>query len=347
MKKVILFGTMALMVAACGNKSEKAEPTAPVAVEEKAKNVRIMDLESSTIDILEETTATINAFEKVYLAPTIAGRIHDVKVDVNDMVKENQLVVEMDDAQLKQMKVQLDNLEKEMVRMDTLIQYGSVSEQIYDQTKMQYETLKVNYQNMLDNTRMSSPIDGIVTERYFDNNEIYGGAPNTQVGKAAILVVEQINKLEVVMNMSSRYFPLVKKGLEARLFSDIYPDKEFYGEVSLVYPTIDPMTRTFTVEITIPNKDLILRPGMYAKVQVKLGEKDALVVPSSAVLMQDGTANRFIFINNDGVAQRVPVELGARFDDRLEILSEIDLVGKQLVVAGQSKLNNGDKIAIN
>ncbi len=346
MKKVILFGTMALMLAACGNNSKKAEETAQVAVDEKAKNVRVKTLEKTVIDVQEETTATINAYEKVYLAPTMPGRIREVKVDINDVVRKDQAVVLMDDAQLIQVKMQLDNLEKEMVRMDTLIQYGSVSQQIYDQTKMQYETLKVNYQNMLDNTCLISPINGVVTARYFDNNEIFGGAPNTQAGKPAVLVIEQINKLEVLMSMSARYFPLVKNGMTANLNTDIYPDREFQGKVSLVYPTIDPMTRTFSVEITIPNSDLTLRPGMYAKVQVNLGKKEAIVVPSSAVLMQDGTANRFVFLNNNGVAQRVFVDIATRFDDQLEIVSDIDLEGKQIIVAGQSKLDDGDKLSI-
>lgn len=348
MKRILIFSSLALLLVACGANPKSAEVEASAApVVEKAKNVRVMTLEKKTIDIKQESTAAITAYDKVYLAPTMPGRIKNIKVEVTDKVSQGQLVVLMDDAQLVQVKVQLQNMEKEMERMDTLIQYGSVSQQVYDQTKMQYETLKVNYQNMKDNTRMTSPISGVVTGRYYEDNEIYGGAPNTQAGKAAVVVIEQIDKLKVKVNMSARYFPLVENGMDATLITDIYPEQEFHGEVSLVYPTIDPQTRTFTVEITIPNKELILRPGMYAKVKVKLDEKEALVVPASVVLMQEGTSNRFVFIENNGKAQKVRVTLGERYDDQLEIISNVDLEGRKIIVAGQSKLDDGDKLKVN
>jgi len=348
MKKIITFSTLLLLMVACGGHPKSAkEDTSTAVVEQKAKNVRVMTLAKKTIAIEQESSAAINAYDKVYLAPTMPGRIKDVKVEVTDKVKKGQLVVLMDEAQLVQLKVQLDNLEKEMARMDTLIQYGSVSQQVYDQTKMQYESLKINYKNMKDNTRLTSPINGVVTGRYYEDNEIYGGAPNTQAGKAAVVVIEEINKLKVQINMSARYFPLVKKGIEATLVTDVYPEREFKGSVSLVYPTIDPQSRTFTVEITIPNDDMILRPGMYAKVNVKLGEQEALIVPSSAVLMQEGTANRFVFIEKNGVAKKVLVTLGERFDDQLEIIADVPLEGEKIVIAGQSKLDDGDKLNIN
>ncbi len=347
MKKVLILSSLTLLLAACGGSPKKADDSVAEVDEVKARNVRVMTIEEDTIEIQQEYTAAINAYDKVYLAPTMPGRIKEVKVEVTDKVQKGQLVVLMDDAQLLQMRVQLENFEKEMERMDTLIQYGSVSQQVYDQTKTSYEANKVSYQNMLENTRLLAPFSGIVTERYFDDNELFSAAPNTQAGKAAVVVIEQITKLKVNVNVSARYFPLVKNGLDAALVTDIYPEKEFHGEVSLVYPTIDPQTRTFTVEITIPNDDMSLRPGMYAKVKLTLGEKRALVVPSSAVLMQDGTANRFVFLEKNGVAQKVFVRLGERFDDQLEILSEMELGGQNIVVAGQSKLENGDKLKVN
>lgn len=352
MKQLISISLLALAMFACGgNPKEKEGKSAKgEAVEEevvKSQKVRVMTLEEKTIDVVQEYTAAINAFDKVYLAPTMPGRIVDVKVEVTDKVRKDQLVVLMDDAQLLQLKVQYDNFKKEMERMDTLIQYGSISQQIYDQTEAQYSTTKASYENMLENTKLVAPFDGIVTGRYFDDKEIYNGQPNTQAGKAAIVTIEHIEKLKVKVNMSARFFPLVKNGLKSTLVTDIYPNQEFSGEVSLVYPTIDPQTRTFTVEMTFPNKSLTLRPGMYAKVKVKLDEKTALMVPASTVLMQEGTANRYIFIAEGDKARRVAVQLGERFDDQLEILSEENLTGQKVIVAGQSKLENGDLIEVN
>ncbi len=341
MRKIIAVSMLALLAFSCGNKDKTTETET-----EKGKNVKVLTLEKQRIKVQREYTAAINAFDKVYLAPTVPGRIANVKVEVNDKVQKGQTVVMMDDAPLLQLEVQYKNLEKEMARMDTLIHYESISQQIYDQTQAQYIATKTNYDNLKENTKLLAPFNGVVTNRFYDDKEIYSGAPNTQVGKSAIVIIEQIEKLKVNLNVSARFFPLVKNGMYATLSTDIYPGQQFAGKVSLVYPTIDPSTRTFTVEITIPNSDLSLRPGMYAKVNLDLDEKEALIVPSSAVLMQEGTSNRFIFIVENDKAKRVAVSLGERFDDKLEIIAEIPVEGKKMVVAGQSKLDNGDLIEV-
>ncbi len=341
MRKIMALGLLALLTFACDKKDKTTEIET-----EKAKNVKVVTLQKKRIEVQREYTAAINAFDKVYLAPTVPGRIVDVKVEVNDKVQKGQPVVMMDEAQLLQLEVQYKNLEKEMGRMDTLIRYGSVSQQIYDQTQAQYIATKTSYNDLKENTRLLAPFNGVVTNRFYDDKEIYSGAPNTQAGKAAIVIIEQIEKLKVNLNVSARFFPLVKNGMEAQLSTDIYPGQNFAGRVSLIYPTIDPGTRTFTVEITIPNRDLTLRPGMYAKVKLNLDQKEALIVPSSAVLMQEGTANRFIFIAENNKAKRVAVALGERFDDQLEIIPETPIEGKKLIVTGQSKLDNGDLIEV-
>ncbi len=344
MKKILGLSLLSLALVACGSQEEATDTQTETT---NVATVKTMKLQPQTIEVLQEYTAAINAYDKVYLAPTVPGRIVDVKVEVNDRVSKNQTLVLMDDAQLNQLKVQYETLKKEMLRMDTLIIYGSVSQQAYDQLKAQLEATETSYNNLKENTFVTSPFNGIVTNRYFDDNEIFSGAPNTQEGKAAILTIEQIDRLKVNIEMSARFFPYVKNGMAATLTTDIYPDKEFDGKVSLIYPTINSQTRTFTVEIMIPNSSKILRPGMYAKVKVKLGEKDAIVVPSSVVLMQDGTSNRYIYISENGVAKRVMVEIGERFDDKLEIIAKENLVGKQVIVAGQSKIDSGDALVEN
>ncbi len=331
-----------LLIMSCSSSKEKEQTDEAPA----KKTVKVTTLQPEVIEIDEQYTATINAFDKVYLAPNMPGRIKEIKVEVNDRVRKNQEVVKMDASQLIQMEVQFANLEKEMARMDSLIAYGSISQQVYDQTDAQYRATKANLDNLRENTIIKSPFNGLVTGRYYEDSEIYGGTPNTNDGKAAILTIEQIEKLKVVVNMSERFFPLVKTGLKTKLTTDVYGNEEFVGTVSLVYPTIDPSTRTFTVEITIPNGNLKLRPGMFARVSVNLGEKETIVAPASAVLMLEGTSNRYVFIEENGQAKHVDVKLGKRFDDKLEIISEHIKPGDKLITSGQSKLNNGDLIQV-
>lgn len=342
MRKNILTLAGALLLVSCGGSKQSNETQEEVV----KKTVKVTTLHPEVIEIKEEYTATINAFDKVYLAPNMPGRIKEIKVEVNDRVSKGQQLVQMDASQLIQMEVQFANLQKEMNRMDTLIAYGSISQQIYDQTEAQYQAAKASLQNLRENTSLISPFNGLVTGRFYEDNEIYSGSPNTNDGRAAILTIEQIGKLKVVVNMSERFFPLVKAGLKTRLTTDVYGEEEFDGAVSLIYPTIDPQTRTFTVEITIPNTGLKLRPGMFARVNVSLGEKEALVVPASSVLMLEGTSNRYVFVEENGKAKHVDVTLGERFDDKLEIISGELKPGNKLITSGQSKLNNGDLIEV-
>lgn len=349
MKKILSFGLLVLLLASCGAKpeQEKAKKNTPVVLEEKVKQVRVMTIEKSTIDIQQEYTAAINAYDVAYVTSTMPGRIDKINVEVGDKVKRGDALVKMDDTNLAKLKLSYLNSETNKLRGDTLVKTASMSQQNYEMLVLQYEINRLDYNNMKENMVLKAPFNGIVTARYFEDHDVYSGAPNTQAGKASIVTVEQIEKLKVEVGVASRYFPKVKQGLEATLTTDIYPDTTFSGKVTLVAPTIDPSTRTFTAEITISNNSLILRPGMYAKLKLKLDQKEALVVPSSAVLMQEGTANRFIFIEKNGIAKRVNVKIGERFDHQLEIISDNNLEGQSIVIAGQSKLENGDKVNVN
>ncbi len=156
----------------------------------------------------------------------------------------------------------------------------------------------------------------------------------------------QINPVKITVSISEQNYPLIKNGMIARITADVYPDKEFTGKIFRVHPTIDPMSRTFRAEIQISNGNEVLRPGMFARVYIDMGEVEAFVVPSSSVLVQEGTNDRFIFVADGNTASRRLVRLGKRFDDKVEI-AEGDLKeGDNLVVDGQARLKDGLSIEI-
>ena len=134
--------------------------------------------------------------------------------------------------------------------------------------------------------------------------------------------------------------------LSVELKSNIYPDRVFEGKVSIVYPTIDPASRTFTVEVKIPNNDEALRPGMYGTINFFIGETSTLVVPAIAVLKLQGANDRYLFLNENGRAKRVGVTLGRRFDDKVEVFSDDIKPGAQLVIVGQGRLIDGSPLKI-
>ena len=137
--------------------------------------------------------------------------------------------------------------------------------------------------------------------------------------------------------------------MKVQVYSDIYPDKVFPATIEIVYPTIDPSTHTFQAKLNIPNSGEKIRPGMYVRTTLALGEIDAIVVPYQSVLKLTGSNDRYVFVEEDGVARRVAVTLGQRFDDKIEILPVTpgDLKeGDHLVVTGQARLVDGSKLEI-
>ena len=130
------------------------------------------------------------------------------------------------------------------------------------------------------------------------------------------------------------------------LQTDIYPGETFPATIEIVYPTIDPTTHTFQIKLEIPNLSERLRPGMYVRTTLSLGKAETIIVPYQAVLKLQGANDRYVFINDHGTAKRVPVKLGQRFDDRIEIISDEIRPGDELVVGGQSRLVGGVKLQV-
>ncbi len=313
---------------------------------EEARPVKTMTLKKVELERSIDYPATLEPFEEVYFAPSQPGRINKIFVDVGDRVKKGQLLVKMDQTQLTQALLQVENARTNFYRMDTLKRLNSISDQQYDQAKTQYEVAVSNLEFLRENTKLKAPFNGIVTEKYYKEGEMYSGAPNTQVGKAAIVTIMQFSPLKAVVSITEKYFPTIKEGMEAVIKSDIYPDETFTGIVHQVYPTINPATRTFKTEVKVNNPNKQLRPGMFTKVHINLKDDVALMAPAIAVVKQEGTNNRYVFVNKNGKAHKIDVEIGTRHNDKVELVSDKIQEGMELIVAGQVNLMNGDLINV-
>lgn len=341
-KPIALAGIFLATVFACSQKesANTAEDT------QEVYPVRVQKIQKKTITRTLEYTADLTSFEKVYLAPASPGRIDEIYVDAGDHVSQGQTLIEMDESQLVQAKSQLQNARSNFRRLDTLYKMGSVSEQRYEQAKTQYEVAREQVQSLQENTTIQSPLNGLVTAKYYEAQEMYSGTPNTQAGKAAVITLMQINPLKAFIDVPERYYPSIRKGMDARLKLDVYPDTTLQGRVHRIYPTIDQSTRTFQVEVLVDNPDGKIRPGMFTRVTLQMRDVKALVVPSIAVMKEEGTDKRYIFINDNGVARKIQVRIGKRFNDQLEIIAGELHEGMEMVVAGQGKLLEGAELKV-
>ena len=316
------------------------------AVAPKAIPVKVMELSIEPITVTQTVTSTVVAFEETYLSPALSGRIRRVLVEVNDHVKKGQLLVEMDRTQLDQTTLQFQQLNTDMTRLDTLLQYGSVTQQSYDQMKSQVETTELVLRNLEENTLLRAPYNGVITAKYYNDGELYSPTPNTPVGKAALISMIQIDPVKVVVNLSETYLPLVKEGMTATVSTDVYPDLTFSGKIFRIHPTVSAASRTFATEVRIPNRQGKLAPGMFARVSLEMGESEGLMVPAISVLQQSGTNERYIMLNENGSAKKVVVKIIKRYNDQLEISSPEIHGGEQLIYAGQARLEDGTPVNV-
>jgi len=336
-----------LLLAACTQKEKNTEAKVTVAATEAvtAIPVRTIPVIKTIISRTIDYTSTIQAYEEVNMAPSVPGRVDEIYVEVGDRVQKGQKLFLMDRTQYYSNMIQLASLEKDLARMDTLLKVGSIKQQAYDQMKAQCEIMKTNVGFMEENTLLEAPFSGIITGKYLENGELYSGAPSMS-GKSAVVTLMQINPVKITVSISEQNYPLIKKGMEARVVADVYPDKEFSGRIFRVHPTVNAMSRTFEVEIEIPNGNETLRPGMFVRAYIDMGQTEAFVVPSNAVMIQEGTNDRFVFVAADGIASRRQVKLGKRFDDMVEIAEGDIREGDNLVINGQARLSDGLKIEV-
>jgi len=336
-----------IILSACSGGKEKTTGMEKAASgPSKTEIVKVMQLEMQKISHAVEYTATLQGYEEVHLAPAAPGRIEAIYVEEGSRVSPGQVLVQMDRTQLHQAEIQMRTLATDFARLDTLQKVGSIPQQQYDQLKAQYEIARSNVEFLTGNTRLKAPFSGIISGKYFEAGEMYSGAPVAPVGKAAILSLVQIDRLKVIVPVSEKYYPQIQTGMNAKISVDIYPGQEFSGKVVRIFPTIDPASHTFSVEVVTPNSSAILRPGMFARVSFDLGEVDAVVLPALAVLKMQGSNERYLFVEKDGKAERIPVSIGARFDDRIEVISDLLKPGDRVIVSGQSRLLHGVPVQV-
>jgi membrane fusion protein, multidrug efflux system len=338
-----------LILAGCASKTDKAGSAKTATANDEAKAaipVKVMTLAKTKIARTIDNTATILPFEEVNMAPSTPGRIEKIYVEVGDRIKKDDALFLMDRTQLYQLKLQLSSLEKDLGRIDTLLRSGSAKQQQYDQMKTQYDVTKTNVDFMEQNTMLKAPFSGVITGKYFEDGEMYSGSPTTQTGRSAVVTVMQINPLKVNVSLSEQYYPLIKKGMKADITADVYKNEQFQGTVYRIAPTVNSASRSFIIELELPNRNDLLKPGMFVRVSMDLAEVETFVVPANTVLVQEGTNIRFVFIERNKIAERIEVLLGKRFDDRLEIISNNLKAGDKLITEGQSRLINGDKVEI-
>jgi RND family efflux transporter MFP subunit len=325
------------LTACGGNREQAANETAAADAADTRVKVHTTVARLQAVDDVSTYTGNVQADVINHITPTMPGRIERIYVEIGDRVAKDQLLVQMESSNLQQQTTQLANLERDYERYSALLEVGGIAQQQVDQIKTQIDVLKAAIKNLQDNTQLRSPIGGVVTARNYDNGNVFAQQP--------ILTVQQLNLLKVIINVSESYFTKVRVGMAVDIRLDVYGSEVFAGKVSLIYPTVDASSHTFGVEVAIDNRDMKVRPGMYARVTLNFGTGESIVVPDVAVQKQAGANDKYVFVVRDGVARYRRVEPGQRLNEQCEILSGIE-PGDEVVTAGHTRLIDGAPVQV-
>ncbi len=312
----------------------------------------------------------------VEATPKVSGRLESVTVRLGDRVSRGQVLAKIEDSELLEQikqaeaayevggasirqrdadlrlaKTNLDRSKNLFDRQlipkqtmdDTDARYVAAVAQLdlakaqYSQAQARLDELKIN----LDNTRITSPVNGFVGSRTLDPGAWV--TPNS-----VFLSLVDISVVRIITKVVERDLRRITQGLKADVEVDAFPGEKFMGRVAQVAPVLDPATRTAQVEIDIPNPQFRLKPGMYARVNFTVEEHaNTLVVPANSVV--DVQGSRGVFQPEKGqqgdVVRFKKIEVGLSDNDHIEVASGLR-EGESIVTTGAAALREGDRVIL-
>lgn len=323
-------------------------------------------------------TADITPNQTVNIFSRVDGYIGKLFVDKGDFVKANQLLVEIDHqdylhavnqakanlaaarAKVTQQDASVRNTKLTLERMQALIKDQFVSQQDLDNAQVNsdaavaaLESLRAQVKQMevalaqaetnLAYSYIRAPFAGYVAERNLDSGAyVTGAATSNSTISRGIVSLHDIETVRTIIEVVEKDVPLVQIGQKAEIRAEAYPDRTFEGTVTRVVQALNRATRTMTVEIDLPNKDHLLKGGMFARVEVLVGKhSNAVQIPIDAVSRLEDA--QYVYVVREGKAERVPVEIGVRDENLVEITKGLNGF-EQVIVSGKDLVHDGTTV---
>ena len=305
---------------------------------------RPVKVERGDIVAIVSATGTISPVNKVDVSSKITGLIEEVRVNENDRVKKDQVLIVLDDqklaAQVEQSRAKLANATANYERARKMNQVGAYSNQQLDAARMDYEVAKAAYDDAVSNledTIIKAPIDGVVVGKPIPAGQtVSPGISNPMV----LLTVADLEQMQIEALIDESDIGKVKVGQKVTFTVDAYADKTFTGKVAIISnkANIQQNVVYYTVYIDVDSPEGLLKPTMTARVSVRIGERNnVVVVPIMA--LKDNKGQRFVSILKDGQVQNVRVVTGLASEDQIEVIKGLE--AGQMLLLPQAKTNAG------
>ena len=341
MKRLLLALPLASLAAGCGKAPSSGGPppgampvlsvVAPVRQEPLAETLRLV--------------GTLEAIEQVEISAEMEARVLEVGFADGQRVAKGDMLFRLDDdrpkAQLAEAKARFHLAQTDFDRSSKLFENQTVAREVLDQSSATLETAKASLviaERLLEDTVLVAPFDGNLTERRVSRGQL------VTRGQSLCTLV-QTSPIRAVFSVPERFISQLSTNLSVNLTSVAWPDRTFPGKVDYIAPIVEAASRTVRMHARLDNADNLLKPGMFAGLNLVFRMRDqALLIPESAVFFR-GDQTLVVVRNAEGKAEFKPVKVGVRSGGSVEITEGL-AKGEQVVAEGFQKMGPGSVILI-
>ncbi|MCD6595096.1 efflux RND transporter periplasmic adaptor subunit [bacterium] len=299
--------------------------------------VRIVPAKIANIQQTLHYSGIIRGYREVAIAPGMSSWVTKILVKEGDIVRKGQILAKLSPEQFDQAKAQYTAAKENYERMKKLYSQGSISKQRFDQVDAGYKAAKAGFALASKNTELRAPFNGVVASVNVEQGAFY----NSMMERSGILTVVELKKAKIEINVSDKDISSVKLNQSAFVRCDAFPDTVFIGSVESADKIADPYSGTYKVTVVVPNKDKIIRSGMFANVDVVIAKSDsAIVIPQSAIV-----SDTIIYIADGSKAKSRKIALGVQNDSLAQVIAGIE-IGEPVIVEGTLGLFDGAPIVV-
>jgi membrane fusion protein (multidrug efflux system) len=339
-----LLGSLCLLLLACAQGGAAEKPKGDAAATPGVP-VKVSPVAPRRLARTVELSGSLASPEDSTIAAEVEGKIVGLKFDLGDRVRRGDVLARINPDEYKfrmdQADAQRQQAEANLKRVDQLAKNEMVPAAQLDDARSQAAQSRAMAdlaKKKFGDTEVRAPFDGAVAKRTVMPGEY------VKPGQALFEVVS-LDPLKMTGEVPERFLPDIHQGDHVEAHVDAFPDKAFEGKVSRVSPSVNPQSRSFTIEALIANKDRLLRPGMFAKLHLHFaGEEDSIVVPENAVSAFAGVSRVFVISGN--VAHEKKIEIDQHLPDGMVAIKGDVKAGDQVATAGLARLAEGVPVVV-
>ncbi|AQS51276.1 hypothetical protein PAEH1_06425 [Paenalcaligenes hominis] len=313
---------------------------AQAATPAQAERVRVEVAPVRTQRLAQQVTAvgSLRAKNAVVLRAETSGRIAHIQFEEGSPTQKGTVLVQLDtdllQAELQQAQANLQLTQSRARRAQQLSREGFISAQALDESNSERRVALAQatiIKTKIEKSQIVAPFDGVLGLRHVS----VGDYVNTGT---EIVALASIAELQVDFRVPEQYLSQIQVGTPIHLRLDAQPDTQFLGQVNAISPMIDEQGRAVVLRAHVPNPELKMRPGQFARLTIDLAEEEVLMVPETA-LSPSGQAQYVYRLHGDDAVERVEVVVGTRKDGWVQVqgLEPTDVV----LTSGLQKVQTG------